>query len=240
MTLLTVVRDVCAVVGVTLPPSVFGNINTDRTAQEMLALANEVAQRIAYDTRDWRALIGAASYDGTSTPVETNGSSVCPLPSDYKRMLLTSNVRRNSQPSQALQFIPDIDAWLESRTSGDSVSSSGGEWTIFSDTMRIYPRIAEGDTAGFIYLDKNCVRLAGGGFGDRFIDDADSYRLDERLLKLGMIWQWKAQKGSSYAEDLGTYGDALTNAMGHDKPAPIIIDRRPISAMRGTYFGDIP
>ena len=29
---------------------------------------------------------------------------------------------------------------------------------------------------------------------------------------------------------MGTYGDALTYAMGHDAPAPIIIGRRPISA----------
>ena len=33
--------------------------------------------------------------------------------------------------------------------------------------------------------------------------------IDERLLKLGMIWQWKANKGSPYAEDMGTYSDAL-------------------------------
>jgi hypothetical protein len=43
------------------------------------------------------------------------------------------------------------------------------------------------------------------------------------LLKLGMIWQWKAQKGSPYAEDMGTYGDALTIAMGNDSPSPIIV-----------------
>ena len=33
--------------------SVFSNITANRTMQEMLALANEMAQRIAYDTRDW-------------------------------------------------------------------------------------------------------------------------------------------------------------------------------------------
>jgi hypothetical protein len=38
------------VVNVTL---VFSNITANRTMQEMLALANEMAQRIAYDTRDW-------------------------------------------------------------------------------------------------------------------------------------------------------------------------------------------
>ena len=52
MTLLTVVKDVCSVVGVVQPSSVFTNITGTRTMQEMLSLANEMAQRIAYDTRD--------------------------------------------------------------------------------------------------------------------------------------------------------------------------------------------
>ena len=53
MTLLTVVKDVCAAVGVTMPSSVFTNITGNRTMQEMVSLANEMAQRIAYDNRDW-------------------------------------------------------------------------------------------------------------------------------------------------------------------------------------------
>ena len=45
-----------------------------------------------------------------------------------------------------------------------------------------------------------------------------------------MTWQWKANKGSPYAEDMGTWSDAMAIAMGSDKPAPIMIDRHPISA----------
>jgi len=29
---------------------------------------------------------------------------------------------------------------------------------------------------------------------------------------------------------MGTYSDAIANAMGHDQPAPVIIGRRPSSA----------
>ena len=36
-----------------MPQSMFTNITGNRTMQEMVALANETAQRIAYDTRDW-------------------------------------------------------------------------------------------------------------------------------------------------------------------------------------------
>ena len=222
MTLLSVVRDVCAAVGVTLPQSVFSNITGNRTMQEMLSTANEMAQRIAYDQRDWvtlRATAGAAG-DGIK--------AFFALPANYKRLMLTSNVWRSGNPSQPMRFISDHDEWVQRRM-GNAISSPG-EWMLSGGGMYIHPILDVGETSSFFYIDKNCVKLASGGYGDVFMADLDEFRLDERLLKLAMIYQWKAQKGSSYAEDMSTFGDALTVAMGHDAPAPILIDRKPISA----------
>ena len=235
MTLLSVVRDVCAVVGVLQPQSVFSNITGNRTMQEMLALANEMAQRIAYDTRDWTMLKATQMYPGdavlvpstppvlpTDPPQVLTGTTAFDLPVNYKRMLLTSSVWRTSSVQQPMKFIPDTDHWMH-RRARHLAGSAWGEWTIIGGQMHIYSPMPVGVTAYFAYLDKNCIALNSGGFGDTFQTDLDAFRLDERVLKLGMIWQWKAQKGSAYAEDMGTYGDALTNAMGHDSPAPIIV-----------------
>jgi len=235
MTLLSVVKDVCAVVGVLQPQSVFSNLTGNRTMQEMLALANEMAQRIAYDTRDWTMLKQTAVYAGDATlvppdppllptdpPQVLTGTTAFDLPANYKRMLFTSSVWRTSSTQQPMKFIPDTDQWMHRRARLEA-GSAWGEWTIIGGQIHIYSPMAVGVSAYFAYLDKNCIALAGGGFGDTFQSDNDTFRLDERVLKLGMIWQWKAQKGSAYAEDLGTYGDALTNAMGHDSPAPIIV-----------------
>jgi hypothetical protein len=281
MTLLTVVKDVCAVVGVTVPTSVTLNITANRTMQEMLALANEMAQRISYDTRDWTLFRKTQTFTGDG--VKTG----FPLPADYKRMLLTANVWRSTSASYPMRFVPDTDEWLNRRA--QNWFDPAGEWTMLGGQMLVAPTMDGGvplwvvathyavgaltrdpagtlwtnkvdhtsgsgtfvadraanptywvqtpnTTATFVYLDKNCVALKSGGFGDSFTDDADSFRLDERLLKLGMVWQWKANKGTSYAEDMGTYSDALAVAMGHDQPAPIIAGRRPISAnARASY-----
>jgi hypothetical protein len=143
-------------------------------------------------------------------------------------MLLTSNVWRSTQTTYPMSFIPDTDEWLNRRVRG--YYDPAGEWTMLGGQMLIAPTLATGTTAYFPYLHKNCVALNSGGSGDRFTDDNDSFRLDERLLKLGMVWQWKANKGTSYAEDMGTYGDALAVAMGHDSPAPILVGRRTLSA----------
>ncbi len=222
MTLLSVVRDVCAVVGVQLPTSVTSNIVANRTMQEMLALANEMAQRIAYDTRDWTMLRAGGVFigDGIKTSF--------PMPSDYKRLLLTSNVWRSTSTQYPMVFVADHEAWLQSELSG--TYDGRGQWTLANGAMIIKPPLAIGQTAVFHYLQKNCVVLTAGGYGDRFVNDADSFILDERLLKLGMIWQWKQNKGTSYAEDMGTYETALSVAAGHDRPAPIIVGRHPISA----------
>ena len=253
MTLLSVVRDVCAATGVAIPQSVFSNITGNRTMQEMLSLANEMAQRIAYDTREWTKLKTTVTYTGdavwTGQPLSAlpadqvwvGGTSAWSLPANFKRMLLTTSVWRTPLVSVPMRFIPDTDEWLNRRAS-NATHSGSGEWTIYGGQIHIFPIMygikpafssspaMPAETAYFTYLDKNCVNLTSGGRGDEFMNDADTFVLDDRLLKLAMIYQWKAQKGSSYAEDMSTFGDALAIAMGHDVPAPIFIDRKPIAS----------
>jgi len=231
MTLLTVVRDVCAVVGVELPNSVFTNIAANRTMQEMLALANETAQRIAYDTREWTRLrkVHTCVGDGAWVPPQPNpaavwtGTSAFSLPADYQRMLLTTSVWLSRSTQQPAKFIADPDDWVRRRMRG--TIDGFGEWTIFGGQIHILPVMPALTSAMFVYLQKNCIALDSGGFGDAFMSDDDTYLLNERVLRLGMIWQWKAQKGSPYAEDMGNYGDALNVASGADSPAPIIVDK---------------
>jgi len=222
MTLLSVVRSVCATVGVVTPTSVFSNITANRTMIEMLDLANEMAQRIAYDYRDWTALKAVATFPGNGVATAFN------LPANYKRLLLTSNVWRSTSTQQPMRFVPDADEWLV-RRAANATDSAWGEWTIMGGQIHIFPVMPAGTSASFIYLDKNCINLTSGGRGDVFMADTDTFVLDERTLKLGMIWQWKAQKGSPYGEDMGTYGDAITNMLGSDSPGAIIIGRRTIS-----------
>jgi len=237
MTLLTVIRDVCAVVGVTIPPSVFPGIAGNRTMMEMVSLANEMAQRIAYDTREWTRLKATRTFTGDDVTIAWD------MPEDFKRLLLNSEVWRSTSSQQPMHFVPDANEWMKRRNNEDH--NSWGEWTIIGGQMHIHPPLAgptvatvdapayPATTASFVYLDKNCIKLASGGVASEFQGDGDTYLLDERLLKLGMIWQWKAQKGQPYGEDMGTWTDALGMAMGTDSPSPIIVDRRP---MRHRYM----
>jgi hypothetical protein len=216
MTLLTVVKDVCMANGLAPPSSMFGTSTQPRTQAELLSLANEMAQRIAYDVREWRALKSIQTVNGDGT------ADRFALPADFKRMLLTSQVYPSASTNTPLKFVPDANEWLLRRI--NNWQDGWGEWTIIGDDMLIFPILQVGQSVTFAYLNKNCIRLSGGGYGDQFVNDSDSFRIDERLLKLAMIWQWKANKGSPYAEDMGTYSDALVNIAGADTPAPILVD----------------
>ncbi len=224
MTVLSVIKDVCATVGVLLPQSAFSGIAGNRTMQEMVSLAAEMAQRIAYDQRDWQTLRTSITLVGDGV------ADSFALPDNFKRLMLTSNIWRGTANTHPMQFIADPDTWIRhSRGNAWQSGIGGGSWTFSGGRLYVMPLLAVGEVASFQYIDKNCVALASGCYGDRFLADLDSFRLDERLLTLGMIYQWKANKGSAYAEDMSTFGDALAVAMGHDQPAPILIGRSPIS-----------
>lgn len=235
MSILSIVNDMCLSCGIAKLPSLFAASAVQRTQDELVAVANEMAHRIAYNTREWQALKSIAQFAGDGI------KSAFDLPSDYQRMLLTAQVRRSSSPRQPMQFVSDADEWLERRLSGDS-SSSWGEWILLGGQLNVFPVPPVGEVISFPYVAKNCVKLAGGGVGDRFQNDADEYVLPERLLKLGIIMQWKMNKGAPYAEDMGTFMDALLMASGADKPSPIIIGRSsmPIGSVSVAYPWPVP
>ena len=238
MSLLTVVNDVCAVVGVRQTTSVVGGIAFDRTMLEMFSLANEMAQRIAIDNHDWTRLRKSQLLIGDGV------TEAFTLPADYARFLLTSQVWRSTSAITPMRFIADTDQWFQRRTA--NYSAPWGEWTIFGGQIHIWPIMAApagatpATTARITYLSKNCIALASGSGSPAFIADTDTFVLDERLLKLGMVFQWKANKGSPYAEDMGNYQDALSFAMGKDEPAPILIGRLPVSQANMAYPFPVP
>lgn len=227
MTLLSVVQEACPFIGVEVPEALFSN--PDRTHRELVAHANEMAKRIAYDHRDWQVLRKFLEYRG-----EIALGKPLTLPVDYLRMPVTANVWRSSTPREPMRFINDPDDWVRRRLNEEV--DPRGEWLISGGQMHFHPEITGDVDVSFVYIINTIIDLESGGLSDRFIADGDRFIIDERLLKLGLIASWKQSKGSPYAEDLATFQDAMAIAQGHDTPAPILIDRLPISAATRTSY----
>jgi hypothetical protein len=222
MTIQSVIKEVCAAVGVAIPTaSVIPMVASDRTTHEMMAVANEMAQRIAWNTRDWTTLRRFGMINAVE-PLPDQLEASYPLPPDYRRMTDTGNVYCGYS-SMPMRFVSDPDEWL--RTSG----RASGEWMLQGANLVVRPVAEFGTPYRFPYISRHCVKRSAGAdpLADSFQNDDDVFVLDERLLKLGMIWQWKAQKGGSYVEDMQNYEDALAYHTRHDKPSPILIGGLP-------------
>lgn len=210
MSLLSVCKEVAKVIALDVPDVVASS--TDREIVELFSLANEMAERIAAG-HEWQKLssIHTLTGDGTTTAFD--------LPTDYSRMLVKAQVWSSSLET-ALSPITDLDRWLELDVQDfDFVVNA---WTIYGGQMHIKPALSTGVTAKFFYQKNKIIQASGGTYQTEFLADEDVFTIDERLLKLGMIWQWKANKGRAYAEDMENYESHLARLVVRDKGSKMI------------------
>lgn len=195
--------------------------STEQVAAEMADLANEVAADIV-EGHDWRALTKVAVITGT-------GAEAYSLPADYARMTLKAEVDDPATWFWGYEAFSDVNEWLRYKSGGFLVAGNGG-WIILGDELQFYP--GPTGNAQFPYISKEWARSEAGVAKSAFTADDDTFVLDERLLTLGLIWQWKAQKGLDYSEAMATYGTALSRAQSRDKGA--YVTRCP-RAVRGPF-----
>lgn len=210
MTLLSVVQGVCTVIGLDTPTVVA--TSTEREHVELLGVANEMAERISRG-HEWQILSRVHTLTGDGTTEDFS------LPSDYDRMLVKSQVWSSSLETP-LSPISDLDKWL-----GLDVQSFDfvvNAWIIYGGLMHIKPALASGVTAKFFYQSNAVIAPDAGSNKASFTADDDTFRLDEQLLKLGIIWQWKAYKGIPYAEDMQNYEILLSRRVAEDKGSRMI------------------
>jgi len=185
--------------------------STDQVAVEFADLANEVATDIM-KSHDWRALTKVAQVVG-------NGGFNYPLPPDYDRMVLGSEIDDADRWFWGYDSFDSVNEWMRFRSGTYSIVSPGG-WIILGGELQFYP--APNGTAQYPYISNQYARDASGNPASAFVSDADSFVLDNRLLTLGLIWRWNEQKGQEYSEALATYEAALSQAQARDKGARVL------------------
>jgi hypothetical protein len=79
--------------------------------------------------------------------------------------------------------------------------------------------MAGSETVKFFYISN---QLVSGGKTE-FTDDADVFVLNERLLKLAIIYLWKQMKGQDFAAELSDFEQAMDLEMDKDGgSAPVV------------------
>lgn len=197
MTILSAVRSFAAVVGLEIPDRLFGV--SDRDAVETQALAAEMAARIA-EHHDWRALARQFTIPA--------GAATFTLPVDFARFrqgtAITTPAGRvlNRIDPATPDYFP-LGGW---RVVGGIVLLSNPPGDVLTGTYQ---------SNGYVVAENGSTRA-------EFLHDSDRFALNERLLTLGMIWQWKANKGLPYGQDYDNYERAIGKAVGTDGPRTVL------------------
>ncbi len=218
MTVLSVVTEAATKIGVAVPSALFSD--TSRTGVELQEAVNEAAMTMI-DDFDWQQLkdIGTLTGDGSATDF--------PLPVDFLRMPKAANLWPSEEPTHPVTFYFDLDEWLAMEV--QAVNEVTRRAIIYGGRLHLKPAMANGATAKFPYV-KNLIVLAEGDTAPtktRFTADTDTFALDERALKLNLIWRWKAAKGRPYAEDQSAYQALVDSLAGNSKgPRVIRLGRR--------------
>lgn len=195
------------------PSTVFSS--QEQTVVEVAELVTEVATDIM-KSHDWQALTKV--YQITGDGVLT----YFPLPADYDRMLLAQSVSDPVSWFWNYSRVPDMDAWARLSNGFASGFATPGWWMIFDNRFQFLPAPASGAAATVPYISNHFARDKDGVAKDHFDKDDDTFVLEDRLLTLGLIWRWRAQKRLEYAEDLQTYELALSQAQARDGGSRVI------------------
>ena len=212
MTALSIVQGASRKIGVARPDQMFGGI-TD-TQYELQEYLNDAVAMVAFDCgHDWTALKALATITG-------DGSLSFDLPADYRRMLKKATLWPSATPYWPYTHCADTDEWLAMLS--QAFPPLTGAWTLIGGQIHIRvggstSPLGTGDTAQFYYLCSKYAKNAAGVAKAEFTADDDAYRLDERLLKLAMIYKWKQGHLQDYAEELSDYENALSERIGGDK-----------------------
>lgn len=196
MAVLQIAQRACLLIDLERPSSLYAS--TDRTMQELGDTINVAATQIL-DDYDWQALIRTASVVGDGVV------SAFDLPSDYSRMVKDANLWGQSiqwVPSQQMQ---DYNHWLELETYSD-LETWNQRWMIFGNQLHVRPVVPSLELLRYGYITKNIVN---GADQTQFTADTDEFVLDDELLRLSIVWNWKKSKGFDFQADLAQYAERL-------------------------------
>ena len=208
-TVLEIVQSVTPRMGIDTPTVLFSS--TDRTEQELASTLNEVAQRIGR-AHDWRALKTRIDYTGDGT------TAAFALPDDYGRMPKDGQV----WSSRLQQPLVAIDAEENLGHEVRDFETLTGTWHLAGPSMQFNPVLADSERASWLYVSRNVGATAASAPIATFTADTDTFVLDDRLLGLALLAEWRQIKGLDYAEDLAAAEVALSELISEDKGARIV------------------
>jgi hypothetical protein len=208
LTALTIVQGAADLLGLPRPASIGGS---DTTTRQLLALTQEEGEELSR-RHDWRGLIVPASITGDGSALAFD------LPPDFARLASGAALwRENTLVMPLVGPVSNAD-WV-AITNSITVGVQKA-YRLIGGTIEVYPAMAANEVVRLEYISSHWVISADSlTRRSEFKQDADYGAIPERLLKLGLRWRWRAQKGLDYAQAQDTYEQELSREAFSDRGA---------------------
>jgi hypothetical protein len=214
VSLLTICQAVAEEVGVNAPSTIVGS--TDRTAKQLLRLANRAGKIIA--KKDWPVL----SLEWTFT-TEADEASYA-LPDDFGRMLSETAwdrtnywQLRGSLSAQEWQIRKSALVTTATTRKRFRIKAASGVRKFFID-----PTPDAEEELVFEYISTQWCQDSGGTGQTKFAADSDVARISEDLIELSVLWRFREAKGLDYEEARAEYDAQLDSTFAEDRVAPTL------------------
>lgn len=215
MSLLSIAKSVAKKIGIEVPEALAAA--TDDTSVVLYDAILEAAEKVV-DAHDWQLLKRLQTETGDGS------TSAFDLPSDFHRMPNDGHIWSSRLRQPFTEFTND--EWLDYEVR--AVPFVYGSYTKLGGQFLIKPVMASGETAKYYYQsnllwNNGTANVAEPTTEGAVTQDANTWRLDDRLLMLCAVWSWKHDRGLPYEQHYMEYQKALGHAIERDR-GPTVVD----------------
>lgn len=218
MSVISVAREVALKVGLEEPGSLAAPV--DRSGTILRVLMDQCLEEIVRD-HPWRRLsrlnetaIVPGEFAEEDFAEEWLTAAQLPLPSDFHYVENDTQFWLSTYHAPLRQYLNKND-WV-----ADGMNQVEGfvpGFIIYGESIYIRPSPTITTTVKYFYQTHNVIVHADGTAGPTITDDDDTFRIPERLVRLSMIWRYRAdQAGLSYSDQLQDYEKALAQEIGRE------------------------
>jgi len=229
MSCLTIVRDICLELGLTVPNAVV--TSSDPQILQMLALLNKEGKYLCErPEQGWQALQLLASFTTVATETQVAIETIAP---NYRYILNDTIWNQNNRRPVFGPLSPQ--QWRMQK--GWFSTGPYSQYRVQNGNINFIPVPAAGEQCAFEYMTKAWV-TDGTTTYTSFTADNQTSLLDEELLRLGLMLRWKQIKGLDYVENKIEYEDRVNQAIARDTPKSILSMSKPQYGLPKLYTPD--
>lgn len=209
MSLLTLVQSFCRRTNLSVPSTVTGS--TDAQVLQIMALLEEEGDELM--TRgEWQELTFEATH--TTTATENQGDIDTIATNGFNRFKQNTFWDRTEQLPL---YVVDATDWQLFKAS--AITGPNYQIRLRGSSLISVPAPPASNTWAFEYISGNWITdSTGTTYKSAFTSDSDLMLLPEYILKAGLRWRWKKEKGFDYDEDFRIYEGLVSKALSNNKP----------------------